>query len=185
MDTTGETQLQALSAILLLIIGAAIIGVQVYQDYALLYIHSAKPERLMVSNYSNPPIQPMTINDGYIYLMGEEQVEVVEVIEEIKIEEIPETRLNFSLLGLFDSRSYRLGGAVIHTGSSEPAFYRVGDELADGVVLVAVVNQGVVISRGGKRELLTYDESLFEVEQFIRKKNMPAVEQFQLQNRVN
>ena len=82
MNLIGETRLQILSVVLLPIAGAVIIGFQAYQDYALLYAHNTKPVEMVVSNYDISPAQPVSINDGYIYLMGQKQPEVA-VVEEM------------------------------------------------------------------------------------------------------
>lgn len=68
----------------------------------------------------------------------------------------PETQLDLSLRGVFASDSDRLVGAVIATGQGKAELFRIGEEIAPGVVLHAVAPRSVVIRRAGALERLQF-----------------------------
>ncbi len=73
-------------------------------------------------------------------------------------EAIPDTRLDLQLHGIFASSGERLAGAVIAQAGGDSGFYRIGDEIADDVILHAVAADSVVLRRGGALETLRYPE---------------------------
>ena len=88
-----------------------------------------------------------------------------------KPEVLTETRLDYELRGVFASQGDQLGGAVIDMGRREPGFFQVGDLIAEGITLAAVQDNGVIIDRDGRREKLSLDKSLLQVETFVRARN--------------
>lgn len=68
----------------------------------------------------------------------------------------PETQLDLGLRGVFASDSHRLVGAVIATGQGKAGLFRIGEEIAPGVVLHAVAPRSVVIQRAGTLETLHF-----------------------------
>lgn len=76
------------------------------------------------------------------------------VVEKQALESLPETRLSFELKGIFLSEDPSLAGAVIEVTSGKPAFYGIGQEVSDETILVELMDNGVVLERGGRRETL-------------------------------
>ena len=148
------------------------VGWQATHDYHRLNTpFAATPQQLLGSQSDIEHSAPRSLSS--LYLMGK-PAEEAPVVEEV-IEELPETRLDFMLKGVFASKENQLGGAVIDTGKEEPAFYQIGDELVEHVVLADIHARGVVLDREGKRELLSFEESVFQVDHFSRRKNHDAV----------
>lgn len=71
-------------------------------------------------------------------------------------QDLPETRLDLGLRGVFASDRKALAGAVIVADGEQSGFYRIGDAIAPNVVLHAVVADSVVIRRGGALETLNF-----------------------------
>lgn len=69
-------------------------------------------------------------------------------------EAVPETRLALVLRGLRRGATAEAGGAIIQTPDNRQRFFRVGDEILDGVTLEAVLVDHVRISRRGIAELV-------------------------------
>lgn len=90
---------------------------------------------------------------------------------EINLAQLPETRLNLSLRGVFASRGSELSGAVIETGDKQPSFFQIGDLISDDITLAAIEGQTVIIERNGKREKLSFDPALVAIDSFSRVKN--------------
>ena len=103
-----------------------------------------------------------------LYLMGRPKPVPEKVVE---VEPLTETRLDFVLRGVFASQGSQLGGAVIDIGSKEPGFFQIGDLIAEDITLAAVQDDGVVIDRAGKREKLSFDKSLVDIDTFVRSRN--------------
>ena len=116
-----------------------------------------------LSNSLKPNNKPRNL-----YLMGRPKPVPEKVVE---VEPLTETRLNFVLRGVFASQGSQLGGAVIDIGSKEPGFFQIGDLIAEDITLVAVQDDGVVIDRAGKREKLSFDKSLVDIDTFVRSRN--------------
>ena len=85
--------------------------------------------------------------------------------------ELPETRLELSLRGLFVSKGSELSGAVIETGDKQPSFFQVGDLISDDITLAAIEGQAAVIERNGKREKLSFDQAVITIDSYSRSKN--------------
>jgi type II secretory pathway component PulC len=65
------------------------------------------------------------------------------------ISQLPETRLDLSLRGLFVSQESELSGAVIETGDKQPSFFQIGDLISEDIVLAAIEGQAAIIERDG------------------------------------
>ena len=109
-----------------------------------------------------------SLKSNNLYLMGRPKPVPEKVVE---VEPLTETRLDFVLRGVFASQGSQLGGAVIDIGSKEPGFFQIGDLIAEDITLVAVQDDGVVIDRAGKREKLSFDKSLVDIDTFVRSRN--------------
>ncbi len=91
--------------------------------------------------------------------------------------ELPETRLELSLRGLFVSKGSELSGAVIETGDKQPSFYQVGDLISDDITLAAIEGHAAVIERNGKREKLSFDQAVITIDSYSRSKNPDFIQQ--------
>jgi general secretion pathway protein C len=70
---------------------------------------------------------------------------------------LPVTALPFSLHGLRTDSVTGRGGAIIAGPDGTQASYQVGEDLGDGVTLVAIAIDHVVLERDGQREALWLD----------------------------
>lgn len=67
---------------------------------------------------------------------------------------IPETALNLQLRGVVASSDPKSASAIIADPAGKEGFFRVGDELPGGAALSEVHPQHIVLSRGGRFEIL-------------------------------
>ena len=79
--------------------------------------------------------------------------------KEIEIEQLPETKLELTLAGVFQSNSYSSGSAIIIDNNQESNFYSVGDELPGKVVLKSVNSDSIVLDRNGVFETLYFENT--------------------------
>ncbi len=68
--------------------------------------------------------------------------------------EVPETRLQLVLRGVFASADPTAAGAIIAERNGKESFYGVGDQLPGGAVLKEVYKDRIVLLRGGRLETL-------------------------------
>jgi general secretion pathway protein C len=74
-------------------------------------------------------------------------------------ESLPVTALPFSLHGVRADSATGRGSAIIASGDGQQMVYAVGDSVGDGVTLVAIAADHVVLERGGTREALWLDSA--------------------------
>lgn len=74
------------------------------------------------------------------------------------LDSTPDTRLNLVLAAVFEASDPDASVAVIGTGSRAAEIYRVGDPIPGGARLAEVHSDLVVISRGGVREALRFND---------------------------
>lgn len=74
------------------------------------------------------------------------------------LDSTPDTRLNLVLAAVFEASDPGASVAVIGTGSRAAEIYRVGDPIPGGARLAEVHSDLVVISRGGVREALRFND---------------------------
>ena len=74
------------------------------------------------------------------------------------LDRTPDTRLNLVLAAVFEASDPAVSVAVIGTQGRSAEAYRVGDEIPGGARLAEVHSELVVISRGGVREALRFDD---------------------------
>jgi general secretion pathway protein C len=72
-------------------------------------------------------------------------------------ESLPVTALPFSLHGVRADSATGRGSAIIASGDGQQMVYSVGDDVGEGVRLVAIAADHVVLDRGGTREALWLD----------------------------
>lgn len=74
---------------------------------------------------------------------------------------VQETRLPLTLLGIFAAPDPKMSSAVIATSSTKSQggeYFKIGQEVQSGVVLVNVLNDQVVLKVRGKDEVLKFEE---------------------------
>lgn len=107
------------------------------------------------SNYSAQPpetnngTKPDTISYSSIadmFLMGTVEETAT---PEISLAELPETRLDLSLRGLFVSQGSELSGAVIETGDKQPSFFQIGDLISEDITLAGIEGQAECLLGAG------------------------------------
>ena len=74
------------------------------------------------------------------------------------LDRTPDTKLNLVLAAVFEASDPAGSVAVIGTGGKAAEVYRVGDQIPGGARLAAVHSDLVVISRGGVREALRFND---------------------------
>ena len=74
------------------------------------------------------------------------------------LDRTPDTKLNLVLAAVFEASAPAASVAVIGTGGRAAEVYRVGDAIPGGARLAEVYSDLVVISRGGVREALRFND---------------------------
>jgi len=154
-----------------------VLGLTASHDFNNLRAASQQPESSV-----QPPVMSETPSPGTLtyssiadmFLMGAVEQTVA---PEISLIDVPETRLDLSLRGLFVSQGSELSGAVIETGDKQPSFFQIGDLITDDITLAAIEGQAVIIERGGKREKLSFDQAVITIDSFSRSKNPDFIQQ--------
>ena len=78
------------------------------------------------------------------------------------LDRTPDTKLNLVLAAVFEASDPAASVAVIGTQGRPAEAYRIGDEIPGGARLAEVHADLVVISRGGVRETLRFDDLPFQ-----------------------
>ena len=86
-----------------------------------------------------------------VYLFGKPEVKAA-VVQ--KVEEAPETQLNYKLRGIYYSTAPRLASAIVEVQPNKTRHYVLEDELADNITLASIEQDHILISRYGKLERL-------------------------------
>jgi len=94
---------------------------------------------------------------GKLHLLGEVAKEQPErqVAREVP-DEVPETRLQLTLKGIYHSDDANLAVAIIAGPDGQEEIYSVGDSMPGSVVLEEIGQRRVVLSRNGRLEALTF-----------------------------
>lgn len=91
-------------------------------------------------------------------LMGKQVVEP-KLAPVPMIEEIPDTQLNLTLMGVFASQDVAIAAALIKVGSESPKYFRVGQDVVPGTKLEIVAADGVTLRSEQAYEKLMFAHS--------------------------
>jgi type II secretion system protein C len=92
---------------------------------------------------------------GNAYLFGKAEVREA---APVKVEEAPETQLNYKLRGTYYSPDDRLSVAIIEVKPNQSRHYVVGEELDDKITLTRIEEDFVLLNRYGKIERLNLEK---------------------------
>lgn len=76
----------------------------------------------------------------------------------------PDTRLNLTLHGVFAEDDDKAGAAIIGKAGSKQDYYKVGNQVMNGVKLQAVYNDRVALLRNGASEVLRFPKTVKTVD---------------------
>ena len=88
---------------------------------------------------------------GQAYLFGKPEVKKA-VVQ--KVEEAPETKLNYKLRGIYYSANPNRSSAIVEVQPNKSKHYLLDDELADNITLARIERDHILIDRYGKLERL-------------------------------
>lgn len=91
------------------------------------------------------------------YLLGKPNVEVV---QQVVVEEAPETKLNYTLRGIYFSSDDRLSSAIIEIKPNKSQYFRLNDELDEKIYLATIEEDHILIDRYGKFERLNLQKKM-------------------------
>lgn len=74
-------------------------------------------------------------------------------------QEVPNTLLNLSLVGILKASNPQDSQALIKVGSQDEKLYVINDQLPGGAVLVKVLDDAILLKRNGQIEKLTLPKS--------------------------
>ncbi len=79
---------------------------------------------------------------------------IVEQVEEVVVEQAPETKLNYKLRGIYFSEETTLSSAIVEVKPNDSQQYFIDDELAANIILSSIFRDHILINRYGKIERL-------------------------------
>jgi len=148
-----------------------VLGLTASSDFNHLLAEPQLPENSIQASTKANASEPVNLDYSSIadmFLMGTVEETAT---PEIAVAELPETRLDLSLRGLFVSQGSELSGAVIETGDKQPSFFQIGDLISKEITLAGIEGQAVIIERNGKREKLSFDQAVITIDSYSRSKN--------------
>jgi general secretion pathway protein C len=74
------------------------------------------------------------------------------------VQDAPTSTLNYKLRGIYYSQDKALASAILQKGSGKSQFYRLGDEIDDGIYIDRILPGHILISRHGKLEKLLLEK---------------------------
>ncbi len=89
------------------------------------------------------------------YLFG--QAAVKEIVSEV-VEDAPETRLNYKLRGIYFSEEPSLTAAIVELKANHSLYFKIGDEMAENILVSAIARDHILIDRYGKIERLNLEK---------------------------
>jgi len=97
--------------------------------------------------------QAEKINRAYLFGKAVVQEAVTEVVEDA-----PETRLNYKLRGIYFSGEPELAAAIVELKPNSSFYFKIGDELAENILVSAIAQDHILIDRYGKIERLNIEK---------------------------
>ena len=107
--------------------------------------------RNQATTESSANFQQQARQIGQAFLFGRPQARKATVE---KVEEAPQTALNYKLRGIYFSTDERLAAAIVETRPNNTRHYLLGDELEDKITLAGIEADHILINRYGKLERL-------------------------------
>ncbi len=80
------------------------------------------------------------------------------VVTPVKVEDAPESTLNYKLRGIYYSEDNSLASVILQKGRDESEFYRLGDEIDNKIYINQINPDNILISRLGKLEKLVMEK---------------------------
>ncbi len=74
------------------------------------------------------------------------------------VKEAPKSTLNYKLRGIYYSEDKALASAILQKGSGKSQFYRLGDEIDNGIYIDRILPDHILISRNGRLEKLELEK---------------------------
>jgi len=74
------------------------------------------------------------------------------------VREAPKSTLNYKLRGIYYSEDKALASAILQKGSGKSQFYRLGDEIDNGIYIDRILPDYILISRNGRLEKLELEK---------------------------
>ncbi len=74
------------------------------------------------------------------------------------VKEAPKSTLNYKLRGIYYSEDKALASAILQKGGGKNQFYRLGDEIDNGIYIDRILPDHILISRNGRLEKLVLEK---------------------------
>ena len=74
------------------------------------------------------------------------------------VKEAPKSTLNYKLRGIYYSEDKALASAILQKGGGKSQFYRLGDEIDNGIYIDRILPDHILISRNGRLEKLELEK---------------------------
>lgn len=92
-------------------------------------------------------------------LFGVKTVESAKV-SPVVVEDAPESTLNYKLRGIYYSTDKALASVILQINNKDTKYYRLGDEIDNGIYIKQINQDHVLISRQGRLEKLLLEKPL-------------------------
>lgn len=106
--------------------------------------------RNTAGNNSGANFQQQAAAIGRAFLFGKAEARV----EQVVVEEVVETKLNYKLRGIYYSPDEMLSSAIVEVKPGKSQQYMLDDELAENITLAKIELDHIVLNRYGKLERL-------------------------------
>ena len=133
-----------------------VLGLTASSDFNHLLAEPQLPENSIQASTKANASAPVNLDYSSIadmFLMGTVEETAT---PEIAVAELPETRLDLSLRGLFVSQGSELSGAVIETGDKQPSFFQIGALIPDEFSRPSAFKYRLSLASDGSSEVVSY-----------------------------
>lgn len=155
-----DIRLRYLILLILLTLLAYQISILFWNLYPVSVGNSVQGQTVMANQSATQPPsfmqQANSIKQAFLFGKAETAVQ----IKPASIEPAPETQLKYKLRGIYFSDVANTSSAIIEIKVNDSKIYRIGDELADNIVIASIEREYILINRYGKLETLNLEKPL-------------------------
>ncbi|MBC8210674.1 MAG: type II secretion system protein GspC [Gammaproteobacteria bacterium] len=104
-----------------------------------------------------PTVQQKTAQIAAQHLFGQ-VVKVSKVVSPVQVQDAPESSLSYKIRGIYYSTEKALSSVILQKDSNTTNFYRLGEEIDNGIYIEQINQDYILISRQGRLEKLLLEK---------------------------
>lgn len=103
-------------------------------------------------------------------------VRETKVVQPVAVQDAPESNLNYKIRGIYYSEEKSLASVILQKDSNTSNFYRLGDEIDNGIYIDQINQDHILISRQGRLEKLLLEKPTADLKRatFSRRSAAPS-----------